>query len=293
MIVKLYLHLVGNCFFLWPLLFTKTELIGRMVFWLGYPLATTGLYLLLRALNVNRNASMIGSLIFAATPIVMRYAVGLKPGLWLAVFLLGTAFWMVQTCRNPEQVNRHLFLAGLFSMLSINIKFTALGILLPVLFLPLFLGRNHGKLLAIGSVVLGIIVGYLTSGLAIVVSFNLVNYGHILGPEAMRQVHASDLTLIQIYTHAVRLPLLLFEFPEIPFSAVRNALTTFGNNVIYFLGASELLPLENKETWPGFYVYTMPKYANKFSLGGLIWLPLLAVGLAGVIKDTLNYLSKN
>ena len=32
----------------------------------------------------------------------------------------------------------------------------------------------------------------------------------------------------------------------------------------------------------------MPKYANKFSLGGLIWLPLLAVGLAGVIKDILN-----
>ena len=200
----------GELFFLWPLLFTKTELIGRMVFWLGYPLATTGLYLLLRALNVNRNASMIGSLIFARHANCYAKCCWLKARPMACCVLTGNSF--LDGSKPVEILNK---LTGIyfwpvyFSMLSINVKFTALGILLPVLFLPLFLGRNHGKLLAIGSVVLGIIVGFLTSGLVIVVSFNLVNYGHILGPEAMRQVHASDLTLIQIYTHAVRRPFIV------------------------------------------------------------------------------------
>ncbi len=275
----------GELFFLWPLLFTRTELIGRMVFWLGYPAAIVGLYTLLRVLKVDRAGAIVGVLIFAATPLVLTYSTGLKPDLWLAFFVIGLGFWVVQANENRTRVRQYLFWLGLFLMLSVNIKFTTMALILPVLALPWLVGLPGGRVGALGSILLGAALGLLGSGLIITFGFNWVNYDHILGPAAMRQIHASDLNLTQLYTHTVRLPLLLFELPVVPAEAVRNSLTELGNGAIAFLGAANPLPLEHSAGWPGYYVYTMPPSANRFSLAGMVWLPVLAIGLIGVIKE--------
>lgn len=274
----------GELFFLWPLLFTKTELIARMIFWLGYPLAIVGLYTLLRVLQAGRIVSALGSLVFAATPIVIRHAVGLKPELWLTLFVIGAVFWVVRACRQSDQRGLSFLGAGLFLALSINLKFTALALLPGVLALPWLMGLPQKKLLSERLIILGFVVGLFFSGLVITVGFNLANYGHILGPQPMRQVHASDLSPIQLYTHAVRLPFLLFELPEAP-SPTREILTNFGQATLHFLRANHPLPLEKEEGWPGLFVYVMPQHANNFSGGGLIWLPVLAIGLIAFIQD--------
>lgn len=54
----------SELFFLWPILFTKTELVGRVVFWLGYPAAALGLYILACELGIGRAISAAASLVW-------------------------------------------------------------------------------------------------------------------------------------------------------------------------------------------------------------------------------------
>lgn len=275
----------AELFFLWPVLFTDLELVGRMLFWVGYPLSLGGLYFLLRNLRLDQNVSMLGTLVFAATPIVLKYANGLKPELWLTFFIIGTSYWIVQAFEQRDQLHRNLFFVGIFLALSFNVKFTALPLALPILILPWCMGLTEKKWLATRSILIGIVAGVVLSGLIITLSFNFLNYRHILGPAAMRQVHASELTPIQLYTHAIRLPFLLLELPVARPAAIREGFTDIGNVVIHTLGANAPLPLETEASWPGKYTYSMPPQAGKFSLGGLIWLPLLLVGLVGLIRQ--------
>jgi hypothetical protein len=274
----------SELYFLFPILFTKTEIVGRMMLWLGYPMAVVGLYSLLRELGANMMTSLVSILVFVATPIVIRYSIGLKPEIWLAVFVLGTGFWAVRACKRQDRVGKPLFLTALFSILSVNAKFTALAFLPAVLALPWLIGKG-GKALRVRSVLGGIVAGLLLSGLIVTFGFNLTNHGHILGPKAMQEIHSSDISPVQIYTHAVRLPFLLLELPEMPSSIVRGHLGGLGNDIIAFLGADEPLPLEKNEGWPGLYVYAQPEYANKFSLGGIVWLPMLTLGVLRLVRD--------
>lgn len=282
----------GELFFLWPVLFTKSEVVGRMVFWVGYPVAAIGLFILLQTLDVNATAAIIGCLVFVVTPIVMKYANGLKPELWLVVFLGGTAFWLAEAVQQPDRFRQHLLMAGVFIALSINTKFTALALVPVILLMAWFIGHGRNRISGVGSVALGLMAGILLSGLIVPFSFNLINYGHILGPAAMRQVHASDLSLRQLYTHAVRLPFLLFELPQVTSPFVRESITQWGNSTIQLLGAGTPLPLEKSEGWPGLYSFTLPTYANKFSTGGLIWLPVLGVSLYDLTRSLIRTFPK-
>lgn len=278
----------GELVFLWPLIFVKVELIGRMIFWLGYPLAIFALYLLLRALKTGRNLALAGALGFAATPMVIQQSNGLKPELWLTFFVLGVGYWLIRAQQQPEQARRCLFWAGLFLALSVNVKSTALALTPFVFILPWFTTSKDSRWQKVKALAGGVLLGVLLSGLGVVFGFNQASYGHILGPEAIRDVHTSDLSLRQLYTHAVRLPFLLLEFPILPSAAVRDNLTAAANAVISFLGAGIPLPLETQE-WPGHYQYVAAEYATKFSLGGIVWLPLITVGgfrLLGNVRRT-------
>ena len=271
--------------FLFPVLFTRSELIGRMVFWLGYPTALVGMYLLLRELGAKRSMSLAGILLFVSTPLVMRYSVGLKAEIWLTVFVLGTGFWTLRARAKKGRIARELFLAALFSVLSINVKFTAMVLLPVVAVLPWLVGEGSDLGKNIRAILLGGLAGFALSGLAVVVGSNLVAYGRALGPEAMQQVHRSALSLRQLYTHSVRLPFLLLELPDVPSALMREHISRLGNSVIHLVGADIPLPLEEPGGWPGTYVYSLPEYGDKFSIGGLLWLPALAVGAYGLARD--------
>src|SRR5262249_34555636 len=96
----------SELFFLWPVLLTNTEAIARMVFWLGYPLAAIGAYILLRTLRLTPTGAMAGALVLVSTPIVAESSLGLKPELWSMVFILGTGYWAAQICLRPDDCVR-------------------------------------------------------------------------------------------------------------------------------------------------------------------------------------------
>jgi 4-amino-4-deoxy-L-arabinose transferase-like glycosyltransferase len=278
----------GEIFFLWSLVFLKSEAVGRLIFWSGYPLSSLGIYLLTRSLNIDPNKAIITTLVFTATPIVARHATGLKPELWLTFFVLGVAFWLVQLYKDPKEKQFAFFWLGVLVALSINVKFTALLLILLLGALFWHIPTKEDRWSSTGITISGLAVGLLLSGSMLLFSNNLINYGHILGPESMRQVHASEISVRQLYTHLVRLPFLLFELPEVPLVTLQNRLTSWGNVAMHALGADQLLPLENNTNWPGYFTFSIPQVANKFSLGGLVWLPLLIASSVEIIKLKTN-----
>src|SRR5262249_48963561 len=108
----------AELFFLWPVLFTRSETISRMIFWLGYPVMAVAAHLVLRAMRLSRGASIAGTLVLISTPIVLGYSVGLKPEMWSAVFLLGVAYWIVQVCISPREVVVNHFFLAVFVLLA-------------------------------------------------------------------------------------------------------------------------------------------------------------------------------
>lgn len=274
----------SELFLLWALLFTKTELIGRMMFWLGFPITALGLFSLMRELRLNRTWSTASVLAFLVTPIVLRLSLGLSPEIWLSVFVIGATYWVLRAAKHPSSANKYLFLAALNVMIALGVKFTALAVLPSVFALPFLIGVEN-KITAFKYIMSGTLLGLMASGLIIVLGFNEMNYGNPFGPASMRQVHNSDLSPIQIYTHTIRLPFFLLEFPVVPSAEVRDSLTNFGNAVISAVGADKPLPLETPRGWPGFYTYSVPLYGFRYSLGGSIWLPVLAIGLVRFIRE--------
>lgn len=274
----------SELFFLWPILFTKTEIIGRVVFWLGFPTAALSLYILARELGISKAISAAATTVWVATPIVLKYSVGLSPGSWFTVFVLGSAFWVVRSTKSPGSVDKGLFLAGLNIMIALGIQFTALALVPAVLAAPLIV-LVHDQRRAITSVLGGLAVGLLASGVFLTLAPNEINYGNPFGPASMRQVHTADLSLTQIYTHTVRLPFLLLELPVVPSDGIRQELAGWGNGVIALLGADKPLPLETSQVWPGLFVYNVPQFGSRFSLAGIAWLPVLLIAFIQFMRE--------
>src|SRR6202035_821818 len=109
---------------------------------------------------------------------------------------------------------------------------------------------------------------------------------NILGPESLRKILTPDFSPAQLRTHAVRLPFLLLELPEVPRS-FRAGLSALGNRIISAAGAGAPLPLEADGPWPGRYSYQLPERATRFSLWGILWIPTLLVAAWLLARDVL------
>ena len=278
----------SELFFLWPVVLTRVETAGRMIFWLGYPFAAVGEYLLFRSLGASRLLALVGMTALVSTPIFLTYSVGLKPEMWATCALIGTVFWAVQLGQRAD-FQRCCFFMGLFAILTINIRMTALIIVPFCLAVPLAVRALPSKRMACIAVAAGMLTGVTLSGIIIPLGFNFARYHHLLGPPALQHVVRSEISAAQMYTHFVRLPLLLFEFPDVPPPGVRSLITELGNRVSSGLGAVRTLPGE-RSPWPGLFSFSMPEYATKFSLGGVLWLPTLIVALVSLSGNLLrNY----
>jgi len=276
----------SELFFLWPVLLTKSELVGRMVFWLGYPCAAVGLYFLLRTLKLRQSLALLGVLILVSTPLISSSSVGLTPEIWTVLALLGTAYWAVVICADPGGIQMKCFFLGIFTVLSINMRPLALALIASVVVIPLCAGSAVGPVTRLRAVAAGWLGGLVLSSLLIPFGFNMFRYHNILGPESLRKILTPDFSPAQLRTHAVRLPFLLLELPEVPRS-FRAGLSALGTRIISAAGAGAPLPLEDDGPWPGRYSYQLPERATRFSLWGILWIPTLLVAAWLLARDVL------
>ncbi|MDQ7745171.1 hypothetical protein [Hydrogenophaga pseudoflava] len=264
--------------FLWPVLLTKSEAVGRLVFGLALPLAAIGQYLLLRALRLGQTVALAGVLILVSTPLIVSSASGLKPEVWAVLSLLGLAYWAVSLCDGADRPGLRCFFLGVFAALSTNVR-SFPAALLPGLLLILWWAPGadgvRGRLKAFGAGLLGAVV---LSTLLIPLAFNTVHYHHPMGPSEVRRVVQADISPQMAYTHAVRFVSLLLELPAAPASPDgRAGFSAAVNRVMSAAGAGQPLAEESHKPWPGRYVYALPEQGTRFSLWGLLWLPVLAL----------------
>lgn len=262
----------AELFFTWPILFTRLETVGRMVFWLGYPLSAAGVYLLVRELKGSRNIALAGALLFAATPTILSHAVQMKPEMWSAFFITGTAFWAVRAFNQPGECRRCFFLTGIFLALSFQVRFTVLCLLPALCVFPWLLSSRQPIRPALFRLGCGMVLGIVLSGVWVVLAFNTRVHGHPLGSTSMRRIVQAEISPRQVYTHAVRIPFLLIEMPRFNDASVRETLTDLGNRCADALGAKVLLPGETNTGWPGIFEFEVHHYAIRFSTGGILWL---------------------
>jgi hypothetical protein len=276
----------SELFFLWPVLLSRTESVGRMFFWLAYPGAAIGQYLLLRGLRLSRELALVGALILLSTPLVADSAIGLRPEMWAVMALLGTAYWAVAICLNPERIEAKCFFLGLFAIFSINARPTALALLPSIAIIPFCTRTAVRPLLRLRALSSGLLCGIALSSLIIPLGFNFVRYGNPFGAAALQKVVGADISPIQLYTHAVRLPFLLLELPDVAVPpSVLARLDNVGNQTISALGAGAPLPLEDKLQWLGKFSYRLPERATRFSIWGVLWIPVLAFAVCLSLRE--------
>ncbi len=276
----------SELFFLWPVLLTRTESIGRLVFWLAYPGVAIGQYWLLRSLRLSRGLALLGGLILLSTPLVANSAIGLAPEIWTVLALLGAAYWTVAICMNPERMEAQCFFLGMFAIFSIDTRPTAFALLPSVAIVPFCVRSAVRPLLRLRGLGSGLLCGAALSTLIIPLGFNFARDHNPFGAAALRKVVRADISPMQLYTHAVRFPFLLLELPDVAVpTSVRARLEAMGNQAISKLGAGAPLPLETEQVSAGKFSYRLPETATRFSIWGVLWIPVLGFAVWRLLRE--------
>lgn len=260
----------SELFFFWPVLFTRNDLTGFLLSWIAMPLSTLGVYFSAREFRLSRLASLAAAILFTCTPRIIEQAHNMKPEPWVTVFALGVLFWSLRAYSAPGSAPRSLMLASCFAVLAINAKFYAAPLLVAV-FAFAAIPWDWRK---VRAALAGAGVMFVASGLAVPVVHNLAHYGHPFGSESFRKAHAARISLNQIRVHLIRLPVLLFDPPWTPSTAWQQRVQDAGQAALAASGAV-LLPAEDSTRESRSFQYRAFPYAVGYSLGGIVWLPML------------------
>lgn len=275
----------GELFFAWPLLFVKNELVGHAFHWAAVPAATFGVWSLCRAIGLGRRASLAGSLVYASTPTVLFLGSGLKSDIWLPVYLLGAAYFVLCPRVSARATLLSIGLAGVMLALAMNVKMTAVA-LAPGLALVTMASFRPGEVIRRwGALAMGTVAGILLCGLGALLVSNMVHFGRPLGPAWMSRAVQPDYSARQIYVHAARTIVFLLEPPEIPSEGLRAIIERRGNKLAARLHADARLAHEDNAVWPGIFSYHAGHTAVNYSLWGMLWLPTLVIGLVMVARE--------
>ncbi|MEX2219105.1 MAG: glycosyltransferase family 39 protein [Phycisphaerales bacterium] len=278
---------LGELVFAWGLLFTGSEAAGRMLFWLALPAGALGVYGVSRRARIGRRWAAGAGLVYLATPTVLTHAVSLKPDMWQPVLLLGSAYFAMGA--RGRGGGRALLLSGLMLGLAASVKSTALAMAPGLAAVSLVwggsaAGRGAGAR-GLGLACAGGALGLALGGFGLLMARHIVEHGHPLGPRTFLRVHQPDLSAHQMRTHAVRVPLYLLELPQVPTEGARAALERAGRRLAARSGADARLPLELDEGWPGRFEFVARPVGTRFSLAGLVWLPVLFIGGCRVLRE--------
>jgi len=277
----------SDLIFLWPILFLKSEFVGRMVYWLGFFAAAIGFYSVMRELHCSKKLSLLGVICFLSTPIVFHFSINLEPLVWVSFFALGAGYWALRVSQTLARNAFAVYWFGIYCVLPGNAKNNAV-VLIPagaaaVLLVLLFRNSNvkwfRAILKPLVTYALAIFIGLLLSGLGFLLVQNRLLYGNWLASDLREDQCIAEFSPYQVYVHTIRLGAVLAEIP-MPFGS--KQLEKLGNKAIGWLGADKPLPKEEEWRWVGHYTYDVPKWPTEsFGIAGLL---ILVMFIAGIIS---------
>ena len=283
--------------FLWGVLFTHSEFIARLIFWLAFPLSAIGFFTLMRTLRCSRSICLLVVAVFLSMPIVFRYSITLKPLIWATLFTLGAGYWSLRLYQTSAKKSMVIFWLAIFCALSPNVKMSNVFLvpagLLAILIIIFLTSKSKNKLSCIWGAskiyAFSVLIALVISGLGFLMVNNIVNFGHPLGSKLRRSQNIAEFSPYQIYVHTVRFCAFL---SEIPVPIGRQKVEKFGNQLMSWLNADKPLPKElggKGETWKwvGHYRYYVPSsvHDSNFGFVGLFCL-LTLIGFFMDIKNS-------
>ncbi|HEX8521666.1 MAG TPA: hypothetical protein VF669_05365, partial [Tepidisphaeraceae bacterium] len=269
--------------FFWPLLFTRSEAAGQLVFWLAYPLLGPGIYLVLRQVRASRVVATTGALLLMFTPQVLAQTRGAHSELWVALFSVGTAYWALAAWTSEHQRVRNLALAAVFATVAVSTRITAMPLLVSVLIMPMVIGaRGRGR--AFAGAVAGLILGIVLSGWLLTLIENGRVFRNPLGPAPIRRLHTADHGLRQLTVHTARFLVTIYEPPLL---ATHDAVAAYPQEVNRLMERLQLgVPLPGEgDRWPGPYVQTADVFPQYYGVVGYALIPALAGAWVLAVRD--------
>lgn len=288
----------SNLIFMWPVLFTKSEFIGRLVYWLGLPAATFGFYTVLRRLCSSRRLGLLGIATFLSIPIVYKFGTNLEPLIWVCFFSLGTGYWALRIAQSSGYDWFFVLQLGLYSVLTGNMKNYGVVLIFAsvvALLIALLQGKDEQRfdsvLRALRHYGLAVLIALVLSGLALLLVQNAMLFGALTGSNLRRQQNIAQLSPYQVYVHTIRLTGVLAE-ASVPVG--KQFFDRFGNQMIHSLGADTPLPKENEWGWVRHYKYGVVQFDRMVSQGtnfGVAGI-LLLLGFFGILLSGIGRVAK-
>jgi hypothetical protein len=187
-----------------------------------------------------------------------------------------------------------------------NVKMTAMAVAPGLLIAALGAGQRREIGRRVGSLAAGTLVCSCVCGLAVLVGSNMVHYGRPLGPAWIGKlvspeygpldlVHirpnenaperSAHKARVQFYVHAARAIVYLLEPPDLPSEGLRQIAEKRGNELAHLIRADKPLDLETDNVWPGKFRYTIQHNATRYSLWGMLWIPVLVIGSVSAARE--------
>jgi Dolichyl-phosphate-mannose-protein mannosyltransferase len=279
-------HSGGEYLFLWPLLFTRHERIGRVFFWLCVPLTLAGVYLLARKLGASRVFALSGTVLLAFAPQFHAHSIVRKPDLWTAFFLCGASWFLADAWQEEKRRTS--------SSPAIAAAFIGLASSTRVLYSPLILfpvaialiGQPEARRRRLLAVAGGFLVAALAFGYFSPFVFSWREFGHPIGPASFRQEYGHPWDWPTVRTYLTRVGMELLEPPQLPVPRARLWLQDTGRGVMKTLATDHNLKGERDAgAWPGTYVFRVTHPPSRYALGGLLGLmSLLLIPASYVVR---------
>lgn len=267
------IHSGGEYLFLWPILFTRNEPTGRILFWLCVPLTLAGVYFLARKLGASREFALSAATLLAFAPQFHSNSIVRKPELWIALFLCGACWFLADAWQGDDRRTTSLGVSAAF----VGLASSARVLYSPLLLFPILLAlrgtpeaRRRRAIVVVGS----FLVAALAWGYFSPFVFGWKEFGHPLGPVRIREEFSHRWDWQTVRTYLVRTCMSLIETPELPpHSGLRSSLETVGQWLMEALGADRSLEGESSAgAWPGTYSFMLNDKPTRYALGGLLGL---------------------
>ena len=262
----------GDLIFACGTIISGSELPGKFLVSLAYPLVLFAVLALLKNAGLRSSVALGVIVVFATTPIVLANGVGIKPDFWLVLLGIITLHWILTARRGDAAMSLTALccLAAASAGAALGVKWTAAPLLLLApfaLLLPGWTQRPAQRWLPpAAAFALALALG----GAGPILLFNLQTSHHPFGPKALRAWHQPDPGLHPMLVQLKRLPFLLFAPPYVPSAPVRALLDGWETSAATAIGATEALWRENGPAWPGRFVPRAKPWDEGFSLGWML-----------------------